>query len=107
MQQLLEANRHRPQGEAGGPPNGDQRCSVRLLRCGRCGRKLYVAYSGTTGRVPRYICHGVASIVALPPVSPSAASASIGRSKPRSWTPSNPLVTAAVEAPSASAQNTT
>lgn len=37
-----------------------------LLRCGRCGRKLHVAYSGTTGRVPRYHCkrgqinHGVA-----------------------------------------------
>jgi DNA invertase Pin-like site-specific DNA recombinase len=26
-----------------------------LLRCGHCGRKLYVAYGGTTGR---YVCHG-------------------------------------------------
>jgi DNA invertase Pin-like site-specific DNA recombinase len=29
-----------------------------LLRCRRCGRKLHVAYSGTTGRVPRYHCKG-------------------------------------------------
>ena len=29
-----------------------------LLRCGRCGRKLFVAYSGRGGRVPRYACAG-------------------------------------------------
>lgn len=29
-----------------------------LLRCGRCGRKLHVAYSGVEGRVPRYHCRG-------------------------------------------------
>jgi hypothetical protein len=29
-----------------------------LLRCGRCGRKMRVAYSGTNGRVPRYVCQG-------------------------------------------------
>ena len=29
-----------------------------LLRCGRCGRKLHVAYSGTHGQVPRYHCRG-------------------------------------------------
>lgn len=28
------------------------------LRCGRCGRKMRVAYSGTNGRVPRYVCQG-------------------------------------------------
>jgi DNA invertase Pin-like site-specific DNA recombinase len=57
-QQLLEANRHRPQGSAGGAAKGGPALLSGLLRCGRCGRKLYVAYSGTTGRVPRYICHG-------------------------------------------------
>jgi len=31
-----------------------------LLRCGRCGRKLHVAYSGTRGQVPRYHCRGAA-----------------------------------------------
>lgn len=29
-----------------------------LLRCGHCGRKLHVAYSGTTGSVGRYHCRG-------------------------------------------------
>jgi len=29
-----------------------------LLRCGRCGRKLHVTYSGVGGRVPRYGCRG-------------------------------------------------
>ena len=29
-----------------------------LLRCGRCGRKLHVAYSGSDGKVPRYSCRG-------------------------------------------------
>lgn len=28
-----------------------------LLRCGHCGRKLTVSYSGTQGTVLRYICH--------------------------------------------------
>ncbi len=57
-QQLLEANRHRPQGGAGGAAKGGPALLSGLLRCGRCGRKLSVAYSGTTGRVPRYICYG-------------------------------------------------
>ncbi|MCP4308611.1 MAG: recombinase family protein, partial [bacterium] len=29
-----------------------------LLRCARCGRKLQVNYSGSTGRIPRYVCGG-------------------------------------------------
>lgn len=29
-----------------------------LLRCGRCGRKLHVGYSGNHGKVPRYFCRG-------------------------------------------------
>jgi len=29
-----------------------------LLRCGRCGRKLFVVYAGIGGRVPRYGCRG-------------------------------------------------
>ena len=29
-----------------------------LLRCGKCGRKLHVAYGGNGGRVPRYACQG-------------------------------------------------
>jgi hypothetical protein len=29
-----------------------------LLRCGHCGRKIHVAYSGTKGTVARYNCQG-------------------------------------------------
>jgi len=29
-----------------------------LLRCGRCGRRLHVSYSGVGGYVPRYSCRG-------------------------------------------------
>lgn len=29
-----------------------------LLRCGRCGRKLYVRYWGKSGTSARYLCHG-------------------------------------------------
>lgn len=29
-----------------------------LLRCGHCGRKMFVAYSGKSGRTPRYACNG-------------------------------------------------
>lgn len=31
-----------------------------LLRCGQCGRRLHVSYSGTRGFVPRYSCRGAA-----------------------------------------------
>jgi excisionase family DNA binding protein len=31
-----------------------------LLRCGQCGRRLHVSYSGTKGYVPRYSCRGAA-----------------------------------------------
>ena len=58
LQELLEANRHRPQGGAGGAAKGGPALLSGWLRCGRCGRKLSVAYSGTTGRVPRSICPG-------------------------------------------------
>jgi DNA invertase Pin-like site-specific DNA recombinase len=57
-QQTLEANRHMPEDAAGGAAKRGPALLSGLLRCGRCGRKLYVAYSGTTGRVPRYVCHG-------------------------------------------------
>src|SRR2546426_4348403 len=57
-QQLLEANRNRAQDGAGGAAKRGPAILSGLLRCGRCGRKLTVAYSGTTGRVPRYVCRG-------------------------------------------------
>jgi DNA invertase Pin-like site-specific DNA recombinase len=57
-QQLLAANCNRPQDGAGGAAKRGPALLSGLLRCGRCGRKLNVAYSGTTGRVPRYVCRG-------------------------------------------------
>ena len=57
-QQTLEAKRNRPEDAAGGAARRGPALLRGLLRCGRCGRKLSVAYSGTTGRVPRYGCHG-------------------------------------------------
>ena len=57
-QQLLEANRNRPQDGAGGAAKRGPALLSGLRRCGRCGRKLHVAYSGPPGRVPRYVCRG-------------------------------------------------
>jgi DNA invertase Pin-like site-specific DNA recombinase len=57
-QQLLEANRAMPEEAAGGAAKRGPALLRGLLRCGRCGRKLQVVYSGTTGRVPRYVCRG-------------------------------------------------
>jgi DNA invertase Pin-like site-specific DNA recombinase len=57
-QQLLAANRAMPKDAAGGAAKRGMALLSGLLRCGRCGRKLQVVYSGTTGRVPRYVCRG-------------------------------------------------
>jgi DNA invertase Pin-like site-specific DNA recombinase len=57
-QRRLEANVARTQGEASGAAKVGGALLSGLLRCGRCGRKLQVLYSGNGGRVPRYICHG-------------------------------------------------
>jgi DNA invertase Pin-like site-specific DNA recombinase len=46
----------RPRGEGGGAAREGAALLQGLLRCGRCGRKMQVAYSGTSGRVPRYAC---------------------------------------------------
>jgi hypothetical protein len=48
-----------------------------LLRCGHCGRKLHVAYSGANGSAGRYHCRGVRSITAATGASRSAACGSI------------------------------
>jgi DNA invertase Pin-like site-specific DNA recombinase len=56
-QQRLEAN-VAWDGEGSGAPKVGSALLSGLLRCGRCGRKLQVAYSGNKGRVPRYVCKG-------------------------------------------------
>jgi DNA invertase Pin-like site-specific DNA recombinase len=57
-QQQLEANCAMPKEGAGGAAKRGPALLSGLLRCGRCGRKLNVGYSGSTGRIPRYICKG-------------------------------------------------
>jgi hypothetical protein len=57
-QQRLEANVAMYEGEGSGAAKLGASLLSGLLRCGRCGRKLQVVYSGNGGRVPRYVCRG-------------------------------------------------
>jgi DNA invertase Pin-like site-specific DNA recombinase len=57
-QRILEANGAMREGGTGGAAKAGGALLSGLLRCGRCGRQMFVQYSGTTGRVPRYGCHG-------------------------------------------------
>jgi hypothetical protein len=57
-QRRLEANVAWVDGEASGAAKSGTAMLSGLLRCGRCGRKLQVVYSGKGGRVPRYSCRG-------------------------------------------------
>jgi len=45
-----------PRGEGGGVAREGSALLQGLVRCGRCGRKMQVAYSGTGGKVRRYGC---------------------------------------------------
>jgi excisionase family DNA binding protein len=51
----LKAN-VRPRGEGGGAAREGAALLQGLVRCGRCGRRMQVAYSGTSGKVGRYAC---------------------------------------------------
>ncbi|HEY5547756.1 MAG TPA: recombinase family protein [Gemmatimonadaceae bacterium] len=57
-QRVLEANVSRRDPQTAGAAKRGAALLSGLLRCGRCGRKLFVAYSGRGGQVPRYACHG-------------------------------------------------
>jgi DNA invertase Pin-like site-specific DNA recombinase len=57
-QQRMEANVAMYEGEGSGAAKLGAALLSGLLRCGQCGRKLQVVYSGTSGRVPRYVCRG-------------------------------------------------
>jgi excisionase family DNA binding protein len=46
----------RPRGEGGGAAREGAALLQGLVRCGRCGRRMQVAYSGSDGRVRRYAC---------------------------------------------------
>jgi DNA invertase Pin-like site-specific DNA recombinase len=51
----LRANM-RPRGEGGGAAREGAGLLQGLVRCGRCGRRMQVTYSGKDGRSPRYWC---------------------------------------------------
>ena len=55
---LMAQNRVQRAGEAGGAARRGAALLSGLLRCGRCGRKLQVRYSGREGQVARYHCRG-------------------------------------------------
>lgn len=57
-QDILEANLSMKDGTNTGAARNGPALLAGLLRCGRCGRKLFVAYSGSSGRTPRYACRG-------------------------------------------------
>src|SRR3954467_12510907 len=50
------ASNVRPRGEGGGAAREGGGLLQGLVRCGHCGRRMQVAYSGTSGRVSRYAC---------------------------------------------------
>ncbi len=55
---ILESNLAMRGGTTRGAAKRGPALLAGLLRCGRCGRRLFVAYSGRGGRVPRYACRG-------------------------------------------------
>lgn len=57
-QRRMKANVAWGGGEGAGAAKAGPALLSGLLRCGRCGRKLQVIYSGNTGRVSRYVCPG-------------------------------------------------
>lgn len=59
-QALIQENARMKGAMTRGPAQSGKSLLAGLIRCGRCGRKLHVAYSGTTGDVPRYACQGAA-----------------------------------------------
>jgi excisionase family DNA binding protein len=46
----------RPKGQGGGAAREGVALLQGIVRCGRCGRRMQVAYSGNDGQVPRYAC---------------------------------------------------
>jgi DNA invertase Pin-like site-specific DNA recombinase len=57
-QEMLEENVAQRDGSNAGAAKAGSALLSGLLRCGHCGRKLFVRYSGVDGRVPRYLCNG-------------------------------------------------
>jgi len=57
-QTMLESNRSQREVAVTGAAKTGPALLGGLLRCGHCGRKMFVTYGGTGGRVPRYACQG-------------------------------------------------
>jgi DNA invertase Pin-like site-specific DNA recombinase len=74
-QQRLRANWRAPRGEGGGAAREGRALLQGLIRCGRCGRKMQVGYSGKT-LVPNYSCVRGTSYTAPSAASRSAAGGS-------------------------------
>jgi DNA invertase Pin-like site-specific DNA recombinase len=55
---MLAENSAMCSGETGGAARAGGALLSGLLRCGRCGRQMYVGYSGPRGKQSRYICQG-------------------------------------------------
>ena len=70
-QERLLANAHLANGKTRGAPRTGPALLQGLLRCGRCGRRLQVTYSGTRGNCPRYACHQGVRMQGVSPVCQS------------------------------------
>ena len=55
---IMARNVARRESESSGAVKRGPALLSGLLRCGRCGRKLHVGYSGSDGKVGRYLCLG-------------------------------------------------
>lgn len=55
-QQRLRVNWRARRGDAGGAVREGSALLQGLVRCGRCGRKMQITYTGARGNVPRYAC---------------------------------------------------
>jgi DNA invertase Pin-like site-specific DNA recombinase len=55
---IMARNVARRESESAGAVKRGPALLSGLLRCGRCGRKLHVGYSGSDGKVGRYLCIG-------------------------------------------------
>jgi len=55
---IMARNIARRESESAGAVKRGPALLSGLLRCGRCGRKLHVGYSGSDGKVGRYLCIG-------------------------------------------------
>jgi DNA invertase Pin-like site-specific DNA recombinase len=56
--QLMAKNLSGRAGESSGAIRKGAALLSGLLRCGRCGRKMQAGYSGSTGKIGRYLCSG-------------------------------------------------